>query len=76
MCTGGQRANPSRTKLMHDTLYHIYVNNKCVRASLNEDDFHTELKHIKGFLELTNLDKSAKVDYVQCDPPTYAEASF
>ena len=61
---------------MYDTLYHIYINNTCVKASLNEDDFKKELSYLKAFLELTNLDKSAKIDYVQCDPPTYAEASF
>ena len=61
---------------MHDTLYHIYVNNTCVKASLNEDEFYKEWSFLKGFLELTNLDKSANIDYVQCDPPTYAEASF
>ena len=61
---------------MIDTLYHIYVNDKCVKAALNESEFKREMQHLQGFLELTNLDKSAKLDYVRCEPPTYTEASY
>jgi len=53
-----------------DTLYHIYVNDTCVHTSLTEDEFKIQMAHLKGFLELTNLEKSAKVDYVQCEPPS------
>jgi len=55
--------------MITDTLYHIYVNNICVKNNLEEVDFKREMKHIEAFLELTNLDKSAKVDYVRCEPP-------
>ena len=62
---------------MTDTLYHIYVNDKCVKASLNEEDFKREMQYIEAFLELTHLDKSAKLDYVQCDPPSdMVDASY
>ena len=54
---------------MTDTLYHIYVNDKCVKACLEESEFKREMRHIQAFLELTHLDKSAKLDYVECDVP-------
>ena len=73
---GGQRINPPRDELMIDTLYHIYVNDTCVSAALTETEFKREMIHLQGFLELTNLDKSAKLEYVQCEPPTYTEASY
>ena len=73
---GGRRTNPPRIKLMTDTLYHIYVNDKCVKACLDEPDFKREMQHIRAFLELTHLDKSAKLDYVRCEAPTYTDASF
>ena len=59
-----------------DTSYHIYVNNVCVSNNLDEENFQKEMTQIRGFLELTNLDKSAKLEYVQCEPPAYAEASY
>ena len=61
---------------MKDTLYHIYVNNKCIKAALNECDFKREMQHIKAFLELTHLDEDAKLEYVQCEAPGYTEASY
>lgn len=61
---------------MIDAIYHIYVNNQCVHAALDEDDFKREMTHIRAFLELTHLDKSAKLDYVRCDAPQYTEASY
>ena len=61
---------------MIDTLYHIYVNDKCVKAALNESEFKREMQHIEAFLELTHLDKSAKLDYVECEAPTYTDASY
>lgn len=59
-----------------DTSYHIYVNDVCVKNNLDEENFRKEMSYLKGFLELTNLDKTAKLEYVQCEPPAYAEASF
>ena len=61
---------------MIDTLYHIYVNEQCVRSALSEEEFKREMSHIQGFLELTNLDKSATIDYVECEAPTYTDASY
>lgn len=58
--------------MITEARYHIYVNKVCVRNNLLEDEFKREIKHIRGFLELTNLDKSAKVEYIQCDPPSLA----
>jgi len=50
--------------------YHIYVNKVCVKCNLDESEFKKEYSHIKGFLELTNLDKAANVEYVRCEPPS------
>lgn len=61
---------------MTDTLYHIYLNDTCIAAALAEDEFKDEYASIKGFLELTNLGTGAKLDYVRCEPPTYADASY
>lgn len=59
-----------------DTFYHIYVNNVCVKNNLDEESFKKEMSFLRGFLELTNLDKSAKLEYVKCEPPGYTEASY
>ncbi len=61
---------------MTDTLYHIYLNGDCILACLDETQFEEEYANIKNFLELTRLNKSAKLDYVRCEPPVYAEASY
>lgn len=61
---------------MADTIYHIYVNNNCIRSCLAEAEFKREMTHLKAFLELTQLDNSATLDYVKCDAPTYTDASF
>ena len=61
---------------MTDALYHIYVNNRCVKAALTEDDFKREMQHIEAFLELTHLDKNAKLHYVKCEIPSYTDASY
>ena len=55
---------------MMDTFYHIYVNGKCVSAALSQEELKTELKYIKGFLELTNLDDKATIETVACEPFT------
>ena len=61
---------------MTDTLYHIYLNDNCILSCLDENAFEQEYTNIKNFLELTRLNKSAKLDYVRCEPPAYAEASY
>lgn len=53
-----------------EKLYHIYVNNQCVRHNLDTEQFHREMQYIKAFLELTHLEDDAKIEYVQCDPPS------
>ena len=64
--------------MIYDALYHIYVNDRCVRSSLCEEDFKREMQHIQAFLELTHLDKDATLDYVRCEPPalTLVEGSY
>lgn len=64
--------------MIYEALYHIYVNDKCVKNSLNEEDFKKEMQHIRAFLELTHLDKDATLDYVRCEPPalTLVEGSY
>ena len=61
---------------MTDTLYHIYLNDNCILPCLDENSFEEEYTNIKNFLELTRLDKTAKLEYVQCEPPAYVEASY
>lgn len=53
-----------------EQLYHIYVNGQCVRHNLETEEFHKEMQYITAFLELTHLENSAKIEYVQCDPPS------
>lgn len=54
--------------MMTESMFHIYVNNRLVANNLIEEEFKREMKHIQGFLELTNLDNSAKIEYVECVP--------
>lgn len=61
---------------MTETLYHIYLNDDCIVSCLSESQFEEEYKNIKNFLELTRLNKSAKLEYVRCEPPAYADASY
>ncbi len=61
---------------MTDTIYHIYMNNTCIRACLNESEFKKEMVGIKTYLELTNHTKDATLEYVECEAPSYTEASF
>ena len=56
--------------MITDTLYHIYINNKCVANNLIETEFKKQYQHIQAYLELTNQIKSANIEYVQCDPPS------
>ena len=64
--------------MITEARYHIYVNDKCIKANLPEEDFKREMTHIRAFLELTHLDNSANVDYVRCEPPalSLAEGSY
>ena len=55
--------------MIYESLYHIYVNDKCVKHNLQESEFRKEIQFIRAFLELTDLDNDAIVDYVRCDPP-------
>ena len=59
-------------------LYHIYVNDKCVKHCLSQTEFENELKHIHAFLELTNLSECAKVTHevVETSPKEFSEASY
>lgn len=57
--------------------YHIYVNDRCYKANLHEEDFEKELNHLHTFLELTNLQDSARIEYEECDvPKEFTEASY
>ena len=58
--------------MIYEDRYHIYVNEVCIKHNLEESEFKREMSFIKGFLELTNLVKSAKVEFVQCEPPALA----
>ncbi len=58
------------------TIYHIYVNNTPVYVNLDEEDFKQEYSYLKGFLELTNLEKSAKIEYEELRTPLGLEASY
>ena len=55
-----------------DSIYHIYVNERCFRHNLSEEQFNKEYTYIKAFLELTNLMGSAKIEYEQCEIPQYS----
>ena len=61
---------------MNDTIYHIYMNNTCIRSCLTKTEFTKEMVGIKTFLELTNTAKDATLEYVECEAPSYTEASF
>ena len=58
------------------TIYHIYVNNTPVYVNLDEEDFKKEYSYLKGFLELTNLEKNAKIEYEELRTPLGLEASY
>ena len=56
--------------------YHIYINNTCIRACLEEDEFKREWQYLTAFLELTNQSKDATIEYVECEAPVYTDASY
>lgn len=65
-------------KQLTDKLYHIYVNDSCVKNCLSKEDFEHEMQYIKAFLELTKLDECAKLSYevVETSPKEFSEASY
>ena len=58
------------------TIYHIYLNGAPVYVNLDEDEFTKEYSYLKGFLELTNLDKDATIEYEELLTPLGIEASY
>ena len=44
--------------------------------AFNEAEFKKEMVGIKTYLELTNHTKDAKLEYVECEAPTYTDASY
>ena len=56
--------------------YHIYINNTCIRACLEEDEFKKEWQYLTAFLELTNQSKDARLEFVELEAPSYTDASF
>jgi hypothetical protein len=58
------------------TVYHIYVNGSPVYVNLEEEEFEKEYSYLKGFLELTNLGKDAKIEYEELRTPLGLEASY
>ncbi len=67
----------SETKKMPEkTTYHIYVNGSPVYVDLEEDEFDKQLLYLKNFLQLTNLDKNARIEYEVLRPPRGLEASY
>lgn len=61
---------------MTDKIYHIYINNTCISSCLNEIEFKKEMVGIKTYLELTNQQKNAKLDFVECEVSNYIDASY
>ena len=52
------------------------MNNTPVYVNLDEEDFKKEYSYLKGFLELTNLEKNAKIEYEELRTPLGLEASY
>jgi hypothetical protein len=52
------------------------MNNTCIRSCLTESEFKKEMVGIKTYLELTNHTKDATLEYVECEAPTYTDASY
>ncbi len=61
---------------MTDPIYHIYMNNTCIRSCLTKTEFKKEMVGIKTYLELTNQAKDATLEFVECEAPSYTEASY
>lgn len=67
----------SETKKMPEkTTYHIYINGCPVYVNLEEDEFDKQLSYLKNFLQLTNLEKNAKIEYEELHTPLGLEASY
>ena len=54
----------------YEPTYHIYLNNNCIRSNLSIAEFEKEYHWMHEFLQLTNLEEDAILDYVRCDPPS------
>ena len=63
-------------KMPEKTLYHIYVNGTPVYVNLDEEEFDNQMTYLKNFLELTNLEKSAKIEYEELRTPLGLESSY
>ena len=50
---------------MTETLYHIYLKNKCIYHSLNEDEFNLTWKMISEFLSITDDSKKNDLSFEQ-----------
>jgi hypothetical protein len=50
-------------KKMTETLYHIYLRNKCIYHSLPEDEFNLTWKMISEFLSITDDSKKNDLSY-------------
>lgn len=48
---------------MTETLYHIYLNNKCIYHSLTKDEFELTWKMILEFLSITDDSKKNDLSY-------------
>ena len=67
----------SETKKMPEkTTYHIYINGSPVYVNLEEEEFDKQLSYLKNFLQLTNLEKNAKIEYEELHTPLGLEASY
>ena len=67
---------PETKKIPEKTIYHIYVNGSPVYVNLEEDEFDKQLSYLKNFLQLTNLEKNAKIEYEELSTPLGLEASY
>jgi len=43
---------------------------------LEEDEFDKQWSYLKNFLQLTNLEKNAKIEYEELSTPLGLEASY
>lgn len=59
-----------------ESIFHIYVNKECIKANLHKEEFDKEMQILHSFLELTNMESAATIEYEECEVATYAEASF
>ena len=58
------------------TIYHIYVNDNPVYVNLDDEEFKDQMVYLRTFLEFTNLEKNAKIEYEELRTPLGLEASY